>query len=81
MVNREGDTPTAALADLVASAGAHARIVDGTLPRVPRRGSEELGESGSLVAPEWDTEMELPGNAKRGAVGGHAFRMGDRSAR
>ena len=32
VVNREGDEPTEPLAELVASAGAHARIVDGTLP-------------------------------------------------
>jgi len=32
VVNREGDTPTAVLADLVAAAGAQARIANGTLP-------------------------------------------------
>lgn len=66
VVNREGDAPTAALADLVASAGAHARIVDGTLPECLVAAARALGESGPLVAPEWDTEMEFPGMRSAG---------------
>ncbi len=61
VVNRAGDEPTGALADLVASAGAHARIVDGTLPECLIAAGTALGESGSLVVPEWDSEMEFPG--------------------
>lgn len=61
VVNHEGDTPIAALADLVASAGAQARIVDGTLPECVIAAARALGEGGPLLVPEWDTEMEFPG--------------------
>ncbi len=61
VVNREGDTPAAALAELVGSAGAQARIVDGTLPDCLIAAARALGESGPLLAPEWNTEMEFPG--------------------
>ena len=61
VVNREGDPPKAALADLVASAGAQARIVDGTLPECLIAASTALGQSGSLVKPAFDVEMEFPG--------------------
>jgi len=61
VVNREGDPPKAALADLVASAGAQARIVDGTLPECLIAVSTALGQSGPLVKPAFDVEMEFPG--------------------
>jgi hypothetical protein len=49
------------LADLVASAGAQARIVDGTLPECLIAVSTALGQSGPLVKPAFDVEMEFPG--------------------
>jgi tetratricopeptide (TPR) repeat protein len=61
VVNRKGDQPKAALADLVASAGAQARIVDGTLPECLIKASRALGQAGSLVRPAFDVEMEFPG--------------------
>ena len=51
VVNREGDTPTEALADLVASAGAQARIVDGTLPECLVAVAEALGEAARSSCP------------------------------
>ena len=81
VVNREGSTPTAELVELVDSAGAHAEIVDGTVPECLVETANVLGESG-LVEPEFDTEMEFPGMRKADAPGGRALRVGeDRSAR
>src|SRR5262245_15173292 len=61
VVNREGEPPKAALADLVTLAGTHARIVDGTLPECLIAVLKALGQSGSLIKPPFDVEMEFPG--------------------
>ena len=77
VVNREGDTPTAALADLVAAAGPQARIVDGTLPESLVAVARALGESGPLLVPEFDTEMEFPGMRRAGLAAGVYFAWGE----
>jgi tetratricopeptide (TPR) repeat protein len=61
VVNRAGDEPNEALAELVESAVEHARIVDGTLPQCLDELATAAGHKGGLVAPEFDVEMEHPG--------------------
>jgi hypothetical protein len=69
VVNRDGETPTAALAELVDSAGAQARLVDGTLPECLVAAAIALGHSGPLPAPGFDSEMEFPGMRSAGLSG------------
>ena len=69
MVNREGDPPKAALADLVASAGAQARIVDGTLPEPGAKilaGEKEEKEVGEITS---SAILPLPGGDRPVALG------------
>ena len=61
VVNRAGDEPNAELAELVDSAGDHARVVDGTLPQCLDELATAAGHKGELVRPDFDVEMEYPG--------------------
>ena len=65
VVNRAGDEPNAALAELVDSAGEHARIVDGTLPQCLDALATAAGHKGELVRPEFDVELEHPGMRRK----------------
>ena len=77
VVNREGDAPTDALADLVTEAGPRVRIVDGTLPECLVATARALGEGGSLPEPEFDTEMEFPGMRRAGLAADVYFAWGE----
>ena len=61
VVNRQGGAPTAALAEMIGSAGPRARIVDGTLPESLLQTARALGQASPLVRPAFDVEMEYPG--------------------
>ena len=77
VVNLEGETPLEALDELVSSAGARARIVDGTLPECLVATARALGESGPLPEPEFDTEMEFPGMRRAGLAADVYFAWGE----
>jgi tetratricopeptide (TPR) repeat protein len=61
VLNRAGTEPQAAMAELVAGAGPHARFVEGELPHDLEALARLLAPGRNAPRPEWDAEMEFPG--------------------